>query len=629
MSISKFQEKYLRKGCATVIALAMASVFLGFGFNNQCGRNAGMNQPQGDQEDRSLVAKVGDIPVTTDAVQKAQATITSQAPAGLAYPMQARSEAEAVYAAASQAAYAYIAQRDHIPITDQALLKGVEAQIQRAIEQEKMQLMFSGKVKDPKDMDAAFKQATGRTADEIVRNSLTQAREDLQDKDKRARLVAEMAPELVRNAFESKFVPSDAELRASYQVYVVKRVLIAAGTKNPSVDAMVAEVEAALKAGLDFDKAIDKFSSDPPTASGKKISDNTFNVTASMMQTDPQYKDLQGQRPGFVSPPVAVPNGKAIYKIVSVRTDLPKDFDKNIARYRSDYAKQKVNGEVQKQVNGVLTSSTTSWNNLGDKALFEYTQAFGTTDPATTNTQMRKVADDAKAARVKGDVASLQPATDAWFLAFDTLYNTRGADKSKMQDERIEVLNAVLQHTEDFSLRMELVDLYVAKKDWSNALGNLVAASHANTDYAGLGTQHFGDIMAKRNQIKKLGQLTDAQLKDLDAAQDSWRVDKAGFDKQAEETKREEAKAKAAQAEIDRKNAEELAKQKAEAAKNAPPPSPAPSPGRPVSPKGTTPPKGAGVLPPGLVFPRTPKGNGSILPPGSVPSGPGKGPGGQ
>jgi len=619
VSIGKFQEKFLGKGCATVIALACSFVFLFFGFS-QCNRYSGMNGMAGNGEEQAPVAvKVGSVGLTTQQIENAQSQEASQF-GNMSVPLseQAQLAAAAVYRLVSQAAYTSLAEKDHVPITDDAILSAVQSQIQDAIKQKEMSLMFSGQVKDPKDLDAEFKKETGQTPADALKNGLTSAREALSDKDKRAQLVNDVAQDMVKNYYATKIAPSDQELRSSFDTYVTKRIFVVG--QDAKADAKMGQVQAALKSGMGFEQAMDKFSDDPPIGKGKKISDNTNTVPASIIPTSPEYKELVGQKPGFVGTVQSVTGGKAIYKLVSVKSDLPKDFQTNLAKYKDDYAKKQADENVKKDVDALLAGPDVVWSNAGDKALFDFYMAAFANPVAVTdmNATMRKIADEGKDAAKSSDPNANEPGAYAWYLAFDRLYTSQGADKTKMLDERIDVLNALLTRSEDLATRLELVDLYIQKKDGSDAITQLIAASHANTDYSGVGTRQFGDLMAKRAALLKSGLVTEPMLKEFDAAQDQWRKDKVNADKEAEETKKQEAIEKAQEAENEKRNAAEVAKQKAEMEKNAPKTPAAPL---HVGPKTSAPP---GLLPPGTVKGQ-PQAGGSLLPPGTVPP---KGPGG-
>jgi septal ring factor EnvC (AmiA/AmiB activator) len=156
---------------------------------------------------------------------------------------------------------------------------------------------------------------------------------------------------------------------------------------------------------------------------------------------------------------------------------------------------------------------------------------------------------------------------------------------------------------------MELVDLYVQKKDGLDALSNLVLASRSNTVYDTTGQAHFGDIAAKRAQLLAIGLVKQTDLADLDKEQTAWKAAKVEADKQAIEEKKEEAEQKRQaeeqakkDAENEKKNAELLKQQQAQQKKAG---------GK--APADTS----AGKLLPGSTSP-APSSSGQLLPPGAL-----------
>lgn len=590
------------------IGIACAIVFLGFGFQ-QCSRSAGMNGSNEEGENESpTVAKIGSIPVTMREVSDAATAMNSQSGGAQTYAAMAQDEEAAVTRVVSRAALQYIAQRDHIPMTDDVLMKVAQPQVDQEVQQAMSQVLSQAKLRNPtqKAIEDAFKAQYKVTPDQMKQRGLDNLHEMLADKDQRQRLVEQLAPEVVQDALAAKMQVSDEQLKQNYQTLMVKRIFLQSGPKNPDPVAAANKVEDALKGGLAFEAAMNKYSNDPPPSKGKQVSDNQITVPNSMTSTVPDYKPLQGQKVGYVSPPVSVYNGEAIYKVVSVRDDSPKDLKTNAAKYKQDYAKGQAPAELQKEVQTILNGPETVWSDPGDKALYELSQQYSLSGPAAVHDLMVKVVDQAKAIANGNAPVDATAAVYAWYLAEDYLYNQPNADKAKLEDGRIEVLNAVLRESEDFDIRMELVGLDIKKKDGQDAIANLTAAAEANTTYDTTGQRRFGDIMAKRGQLLIAGLAKESQLKDLDQAQAQWRKDKASSDAQDAEMKKEEAQQKAADAANEAKNRAELAKQKAAEAGSAPKTGPAPRPGGPSQ----------SLIPPGTIDqkPSSP----SLIPPGTI-----------
>jgi hypothetical protein len=577
VSISKFQEKFLGKGCGVAIGIVMALTFLGLGFN-QCSRGAAANgNSDASQEGPVAIASVGGIPVTSVDVTAAQDALQQQSQTpDSSYSAMARLRGQAISFAASRAAIAYIAQRDHIPVDDAAVLKVRQSAMQMQIQQAEDALIATKKLKNPTpaQLAAAFEAQYKKKPQQIIDESTDAIKKQLADKEQHAALMADSVPMIVESALETKYTPTDDQLRSAYNTYKVKRIFLNS-TKNPNLDAAIAKVLTALKGGTSFDEAIDKYSNDP-TPPGKKLSANTTTVPGQLIDYEPEYKDLKGQKVGFVSNPESVMGGKAIFDIVGITTNPPKDFQSNLAKYRSDYAKGEAGKELQKEITDVLGSTTTTWNNPGYKALYDVQAALGNPMLGNSPASLQKFIDEAKTAR-SGSGSGEVPANDAYFLASDALYNSPGADKTKLRDERIDALSAALQSNEDFDLRLELADLYAQKKDEVNALDQLQKAAEANTVYDVTGQRHFGDVAAKRETFIKSGLAKEKDMAAIDAAQDAWRKSKVDQDKQDAEMKEQEAIQKQKDAELAKQNEAEIARQKATAPKSGPSSSLAPS----------------------------------------------------
>ncbi len=568
MSISKFQERFLGKGCGVAITIGMALVFLGLGFQRCSG--GGQTSDQEDQQQAQTIVTVGGKKgVTLSDLSSIQSAMMQNSTQDLSYSTMVRIRAEALSRSIDTAAMLYIADENHIVIDDKAVVDAEAVSAQEQIQTAEQQLATSKKLKNPTpaQLSNLFQsqyhlsptQAIGRISDNV--------QQKLNDPQNRPQTIAEAVPMIVEQAFVKKAAVSDDQLKANYDTYTVKRIFISAKS-NANVDEAIGKVEADLKGGMSFENAMDKYSNDPRPP-GKKVSDSSTTIPAQFIQFEPGYEVLKGQKAGFVSAPLSIPGGKAILKITQVSENLPKDFATNIAKYRTDAAKSQGDADLQKQLQQVIASPDTKWNIQGYKALYDVNKAIlgGTMPPSPK--ALQALVDEAKAAQTGGGSGE-SAANDAYFLAADALYNSPGADKAKLADLRIDAIKAALQSNEDFDLRMELVDLYVKKKDGLDAIDQLTAAATANTSYDVLGQRHFGDLSAKRAELIKDGLAKEADFKNLDAAQTSWKKGKQDQDKEAAEMKVEEAKQKAEQAKLDAENAAAV-KQQQEAAKSKAP----------------------------------------------------------
>jgi hypothetical protein len=279
---------------------------------------------------------------------------------------------------------------------------------------------------------------------------------------------------------------------------------------------------------------------------------------------------LVGLTAGQVSPVVTLPEGKAIYKIVSI-TNSVKDFDKNKDRYRKEYISQAAKQLLDKQIEEFKKSpGVITFLSPGYKAFYDYSQAMASAEPGTSPTdKMQAVYEEAKQAESKNEGYDAKVATLARYAANNYLWGAPGVDKAKLVPERIDTLLKVLENTESFDLRKELVDLYIENKQYDEAADQLLMAARNNSSYDATGYQHFSDIRDMLARMQKANQIKAPLVKEIQTAQLDWSRQRAEYEKQQAEAKKEQAKQeaefKAAQAKA---AAEEKAK--AKAAKPAP-----------------------------------------------------------
>jgi hypothetical protein len=583
VSIGKIQEKILtQKGCGTAIGIGVAFVMSFFIFGQCSPRYSGMDQGQSGQASNASVAAVGDVDVKATDISDRVAQ-SSQGQPQVSFASTAQQTSSALSELLNNAAYEYIAKRDHIALTDAALMSAASGVVDEQMEMQKMQLQMQSKPgTPPKDFEAEFKKRTGKTTAQAKKEALDKVKTIIAKPDTRQKLLDNLIAPVVQEALVSAAKPSDAEIRASYDTYVLKRILI---TKNsitdPKGEKAKAKADEALKAvqgGMSFESAMEKYSGEPPQP-GKKLTDSVISLPASAMSMQPTYKPLVGQKVGFISPVEEGPEGLSIYKVTAIKNDAPKDFDAKRDEYKKRFVQSQVQSKLQDEVKSVLDSKALTWTNKGYEALYDYSK-IQMSNPPDKNAALKKIEDEAQAAMK--DPPAKEPALYAWFQAETDLYN--GPDRSKLVQGRIDLLSAVLETTEDYDLRLELADLYTQQKKGKEALQDLIQASQANTLYDENGQKRFGDLAAKADTLVKNKLVSEADLKLFRDAQDAWKKSKADDDASQAQMAAQEAKQRQQDAANEKANEEAMKKQKAAAA------TPKAPGGKPADVKTTTPP---------------------------------------
>ncbi len=554
MSITRFQN-FMQKGCGPAIMFFCALVFAFFAFSN-CGQGRALQGGEGEQGESPTVATIAGSKLTSDAVQQAiQATIQKQSQNG-AEPtpiQQAQISAQVLQDQVNSAAIMAIAQQDGVSFTDAALSKAIEDETNQQIQMARLQMTFSKELPQnatEQDFEAAFKKKTGLSLDEAKKRLTAQVEAAAKDKDQRGAVLAHYAQPLIIEALKARMNPTDEELKQSFDSYVVERILFSSAKGD--ADANVQKAINDIKGGLSFEQAMDRYSNDVPQP-GKKLSQSILTLSAAQIDSDPSLKALRGLKAGQTSPVVTVPEGKAIYKVVKVTSAVPPDFEKNKARYRDQLVQTLASEQLRSQLDQFTHGNSVQWSSPGYKALYDYAQlASGST--ASSNDAMEKIYQEAKTAASTSQGFDRMPAVLAEYAAFDGIWNSPQTDKKKLVDERISVVNDVLQVTESPSLHLELVSLYAQQKQGEKAFEQLLSAAQMNHDTSTSGQKVFSDVAAETEKLHSAGVITAAQVEQVQKEQDRWKKEKTEADKAQADIAKEQAKELKEQAEQEKKN---------------------------------------------------------------------------
>jgi len=574
VSISTFQEKIIKGGCGMAVLIGCAAVMFGGIFYTSCAGNP--RAVESENQAGVVALTVGGVPVYANEINQRvdeERTRLLQAPTQGGVPRDAVSPAEeaaaygsAIRQAISLASYSALARQTNV--TPDAIVAAAEREISQQITQEfEMQKMIAGMntgqgSPPPKPAEAeqkaleAFKaRYNGKTPDELKQDSLKQIRELAQTDGGRAQLLKQFGPALLTAAQKSKMSVSDADLRRSYDTITAKRILAKTevpGSQTP--EQRLQRAEADLKAGQPFERVMERYSNEAPTP-GQKLTDTTVTLTGRDVMTDPNLKPLASLKAGQVSPIVSVPEGKAIYKIVSIKSNLPKDFDKEKAKYQDQYLQGLASAEVQKQMEAFSTNpSNVKIVSPGFVVANDYQQIqsgllgkFKSVDEA-----LRDLAARAKAAAANKEAPDARVANLVHYASLEALSRTPNADAAKLRGERIEAALAILTTSEDYDLRKTLVQLYLEDNKVLEAGEQLLQAASVNSRYDAQGQERFYEVNTLLNTLKGKGLAAALQTK-ISEAQKQWLESKRMEDAAATQRQKEEAERARQEAEAQKK----------------------------------------------------------------------------
>lgn len=554
---------------------------------------------------------VGDLPITNDQIDQAvdaQRAQFSQYMQGrpLSPDMELGIYGRVIGGMLKEAAAPGLMQAKGLPMDDNSLMKVLQSDIKDGVERARQDLISQGKLKanaTDAEFKEAFKKAQGKDLDQLLNDNQERIRKGLADRSQRPEILAQLAPIALRQDAVSKLKLTDQDVQNFYTNFTVKKIHFKSLVPGKTVEERAAAAEKALAGGMTFEQAANKFSEDLPMG-GKKPADQTDIVTGAQFAESPDLKVLATLKPGAVTAPIKISDGEAIYKLVSEKVDLPKDYAANKEKYRKDVTNQMVAGPLDKELTDYSQKpNIVSFKMPGYKAVYDYAALVA--KPGGNQTAQYQAIYDTADKAVKAAGPDARPALLVRYAAIDKLVSEGGPNVDKLRASEIEAINGVLDRTESADLRFKLVDLYRESKDYEKAVDQLIQVARNNTpDQSGMPiNQQVGDLMSKMLAAK---QITPDQQKQIEDAQREWM-------KLMTDTMVQEQEVKKAQ--------EEEAKKAAEAAKKAAPvkgPVTIPAPGAaPVSPGSPAP--SASVPGAKVPAPAAPAAGGS--PAGGAPAG--------
>lgn len=533
------------KGCLPVIAVGIAAIFVGSMFYT-CGQSNALTGGMGSEgEDAATVlGTASGVPLSPGALEAAEAQTMAQFQMGgeLGPDLQTIMTAQALSKVVDQANIAALARQAGVKFTDEEI---------RGLMTRELDRLARGTPEEIKQ----FEQMTGQPLAQMRTQRLQELDKLLAAPGQRSALEAQFAGPLLVATYKARIKPTEADVRKSYDTWTVKRIVLrASGAAGEQPEARAQKVLREIRGGLAFEAAMNRYSDETPPEK-KRVSEQTSTVSMRDVLTNPDMRPLMNLKPGGVSEPVKTPEGPVIYKLISVKSDLPKDFEKRKAHYTEEY----VDAVAQAQIGEALrklreTPGNVTWQNQGVGALYAYNQTMSdrtiSRDPKALNDRLRTLVAQASEALTKAEPYGQKYAALALYGATNALYNAPGADKAKLRPDRIKALEAILETTESPALRLDLAGLYEAEKNGQKAFDNLLQAASANMDTTNSGQTAFEGIGKRLSALQAAKLVTPEQVAQVEKEMRRWREDKLAADKMEAETRaQEEAARKQAEAE--------------------------------------------------------------------------------
>lgn len=513
----------------------------------------------------AVIAKVGDYEITERLVndEVSRGLAMSGGLDNLPPAMQLQFQGGALRSVVANVLAIEMAKKYGIQASDQDVEKILAQSIDGEVGNLRQSYITGGKLKtDATEAQFAelFKKEEGIELSEYKEKALQRGIDTLRlSPDLRIPLASVAAQQPLMEAIKKELKLSDDELKKSYDKLQFKRITLMKGDPMATAN----KIEAELKSGLTFEKAIDRYSEEPADPN-KKASEQILPIDRISIRGFDIYKPLESLKPGEVSAPISIGQSVSLFKLISIKNELPKDFEKQKETLRESQAAQYAAGKLQSDLLEAQKAAKISWKIKAYEWLYAYgrlaAENLGTDERAKLE---RQIMEESLKSVTEGDAAQAKLSSLLAYVTFESVYGAASAtEKIKLDDTKVKVYEAYLLDHEDPAMRLELVKVYQRQKKADEFNGQLNAASNANlgsTDAAAQGRYSEINTLIREGESAKL--LTTEQAADLKKIQTLWVEQKAEQDKfDAERKKIEEEERKKAEA--------EEKKAKADAAKN-------------------------------------------------------------
>lgn len=571
MSISNFQEKFIKGGCGkAILVFSAVAMAVGLGFSS-CGRGATLGAKNAQGQPEQSFATVGSVELASGWVDKIVENQTKQMggmidqlPPEYKVGIYAQSVNQLI-----QRAHMYeYAKREGYKTEDKDLLALLKLDSEASMKAEIRKSLVEGKQLDEKatdaDFDKKFKElSSGSTVSEFYKKQREGVDKALSDTSLKPLAIMELAQQYLSKKLGENMKPTEDEIKNSFENYEVK--IISVKLSNTMNDAQAKEKAQkaydALKTGTSFESAITTYS-DEPAAQGKSKADSIYPKSKAEIEGTPDLKPILALQPGDFTTPIKTFDGYSIFKYAGKKVTLPPDYEKNKEAIKKQFIATQVAKKVDEEVKKIDRETTPKFHLAAYEAAYLFSKASAPEGGATPKTEdFQKVIDLCKAVKETETGSTL--ALDLMMAASDRMSSVPGADVAKLKPQRLEVISSYLKQRDNWRYRKELVDSYIDSKDGDKATEQLLVAMDKNNKYDQAGQATFSEINGSFLKLKTANLVKPEKEKDFKAKQEQWQKDKKQYDDmQAQEKARQDAEMKKAAEEAKKAEAEKKKSEK-------------------------------------------------------------------
>ncbi len=567
MSISKFRENIINSGCGKVIAIVVGAVVLGGVVFTSCSRQQVASTVIGkDGKEIAVIAEFGGQKLTVaDLAEKSKEIGQQFGGAELPSEFQIMMDGQALSQLLDQAAITEIARQEGVALDDESVLKSFDTEIVNEKKRIREQLVTMGKLKDgatEDDFKKAFKEVSqGQDLDEQITQARKTLADQLKDTEKRASLLAKLAPTLLQIKLRRSISVTDQDVTTYVTEFTAKRIVFLDSKEPGKAEERAKKVVAEVRGGLSFDDAINKYS-DEPAEANKKKSDRTVLVSGAQIDFSAENKAVAKLKVGDVSEPVKTFEGYSIVKLISSTPKPPKDFDKQKEQIKAEIERGRLTSIIREKVDAFKKSNKPRFNLKGFEALYDFTMlATDSSDPKVVQTKRDDVLKRAlEVAKSKNNVDQGVGAM-VYYAGTKQKANNPEISRATILPE-LELSTKLMTEVKDSpELHLDLADIYREMKKGTEAGEQLLAAARLNTKHDPSGQALFQAIATKIGDFKKDKLITDEVAAAVDKEQNRWREENKKIEAERAKAEAEEKKAREA-AEKQQKDYEAAQKKK-------------------------------------------------------------------
>lgn len=567
LSISKFRENIINSGCGKVIAIVVGAVVLGGVVFTSCSRQQVASTVIGkDGKEIAVIAEFGGQKLTVaDLAEKSKEIGQQFGGAELPSEFQIMMDGQALSQLLDQAAITEIARQEGVALDDESVLKSFDTEIVNEKKRIREQLVTMGKLKDgatEDDFKKAFKEVSqGQDLDEQITQARKTLADQLKDTEKRASLLAKLAPTLLQIKLRRSISVTDQDVTTYVTEFTAKRIVFLDSKEPGKAEERAKKVVAEVRGGLSFDDAINKYS-DEPAEANKKKSDRTVLVSGAQIDFSAENKAVAKLKVGDVSEPVKTFEGYSIVKLISSTPKPPKDFDKQKEQIKAEIERGRLTSIIREKVEAFKKSNKPRFNLKGFEALYDFTMlATDSSDPKVVQTKRDDVLKRAlEVAKSKNNVDQGVGAM-VYYAGTKQKANNPEISRATILPE-LELSTKLMTEVKDSpELHLDLADIYREMKKGTEAGEQLLAAARLNTKHDPSGQALFQAIATKIGDFKKDKLITDEVAAAVDKEQNRWREENKKIEAERAKAEAEEKKAREA-AEKQQKDYEAAQKKK-------------------------------------------------------------------